>query len=117
MPRYRIYRLKDWRREHFQNAPPASGAIELKKKDYEPGDEIEAATPYAAWQQSRSAGRPIEVGDALESDTGALVVCKYVGFEEARWFVPPAPEAAGAPAEPAPATPSSPQPGQSDAAL
>ena len=93
MPRYRIHYLKEPQRQHFRNAPPAPGPVMLKRKDYEPDGEIEAASPYAAWREMRAAQgerRPIEIGDALETDTGALVVCKYVGFEEAQWFVPPA---------------------------
>ena len=90
MPRYRIYYLKESQRQHFQQAP-ATGPLKLKMKDYEPDGEIEASSPYAAWKQLREAEgerRPIEVGDALETDTGALVVCKYVGFEEAQWHIP-----------------------------
>jgi hypothetical protein len=28
------------------------------------------------------------VGDLLETETGDLRICKYVGFEPAKWFVP-----------------------------
>ena len=31
------------------------------------------------------------VGDILELAAGPLRICKYVGFEEARWFVPESP--------------------------
>ena len=113
MPRYRIYHLKESQRQHFRNATPASGPegapLKLKPKDYQPGGEIEASSPYAAWKQMREAGdeqRPIDIGDALETDTGALLVCKYVGFEEAQWFVPETPDTAQA------ATPNAPAPEQ-----
>ena len=98
MARYRIHYLKESRRQAFRDAAPAPGPVPLKQRDYEPGEEIEADTPYAAWQQWRQQQRPIAVGDALESEAGALLVCKYVGFEEACWRQPP-------PAEPPGATP------------
>jgi hypothetical protein len=31
---------------------------------------------------------PLQVGDILESESGELRIYKYVGFEEAQWFVP-----------------------------
>lgn len=99
MPHYRIYRLKESQRRHFRDGPPAPGPHELKRRDYEAGDEVEAPSPYDVWQQAR-AGQAIEVGDALETDTGALVVCRYVGFEEARWWSPPEPPAVAAPETP-----------------
>ena len=98
MPRYRIYYLKESQRPHFRNGPPAPGPLKLKMKDYQPGGAIEAATPYAAWKQLREQegeAAPIQVGDVLEADTGALLVCKYVGFEPAEWFVLEAPGASG----------------------
>ncbi|HYM09135.1 MAG TPA: hypothetical protein VEU62_00310 [Bryobacterales bacterium] len=103
MPRYRIHYLKESQRQHFRQAPPGAVPLQLKRNHYEPGGEIEAASPYAAWKQMLEADaspaperRPIGVGDALENETGALQVCKYVGFEEAQWFVP---EPAAVPAE------------------
>ena len=109
MARYRIYYLRESQRQHFRQAPPAPGPLKLKLKDYQPGGEIESASPYTAWKQSQETPGelpPIGVGDALESDTGALLLCRYVGFEEAEWFVPeavsppPAPEAESSPARP-----------------
>jgi len=107
MPRYRIHYLKESQREHFRHAAPSPSPLRLKLKDYQPGESIEAPTPYAAWKKMRDegSGRPIDVGDALESEAGALVVCRYVGFEDAQWFVPepPPPPEAAAPSEgPAP---------------
>ncbi|MBI3666454.1 MAG: hypothetical protein HY236_09575 [Acidobacteria bacterium] len=100
MSRYRIHYLKESQRSHVRNAPPVPGPVRLKMKDYQPGGTIEAATPYAAWKQLRKQEGetcPIQVGDALETDTGALLVCRYVGFEPAEWFVPEPPPAAPAP--------------------
>jgi hypothetical protein len=37
------------------------------------------------------------VGDVLEDEGGVLRICKYTGFEEARWAVPE-PNVAAAPA-------------------
>lgn len=87
MPSFRIHRLKDHLRQQFRFAPHMSGMATLKAKDYAPADAIEASTPYAAFFQMKDAGTPLEVGDLLESENGALRVFKYVGFEEAQWLV------------------------------
>lgn len=71
----------------------------VKPRDYEEGGSVEAASPYAAWSALRDSERPLEVGDLLELADGSLRICKYVGFEEASWFVPE-------PAAPAPSVPS-----------
>jgi len=68
----------------------------VKPKDYEPGTSVEAASPYALWMELRDSEHALQVGDLLESDAGELRIFKYVGFEEARWFVP---EAAPTPPE------------------
>ena len=108
MARYRIYYLKEPQRQNFRNSPPAAEPPQLKRKDYEPGGDIEASSPYAAWKQMQSElqegveRRPISVGDALEADSGILLVCKYVGFEEARWWTPPPASANLIFADPAP---------------
>lgn len=88
MPSFRIHRLKDHLRPAFRSAPHVSGAAVVKPRDYEPGDWIEAASPYAAYFALRHLANPIEVGDLLESETGGLRICKFVGFEEAAWLQP-----------------------------
>lgn len=104
MPSYRIHHLKDHLRAAFRSAPHVSGTAEVKPRDYTPGDRIEAASPYAAFfalrdHGERSQEKPdlesrLEVGDLLEAEDGSLRICKFVGFEEARWFVSePAPVA------------------------
>ena len=95
MPRYRIYYLKESQRPHARHAAPAPGPHKLKLKDYQEGGQIEASSPYAAWKQMQAGEdrRPLEVGDALETDTGSLLVCRYVGFEEALWYLPEPPAA------------------------
>lgn len=98
---YRIHRLKDHVRQHFRLAPHVSGTASVKPRDYEPGDTVEASSPYAAFFSLREAGTPLDVGDLLEAEGGALRIFKYVGFEEAQWVLPetatseaPAPELA-----------------------
>jgi hypothetical protein len=88
MPQFRIHRMKDLPRQHFRWAPHVSGAANIKPKDYEPSGEVEADNEYAAWALLRSSERPLNVGDLLELPSGQLRICKYVGFEEARWIVP-----------------------------
>jgi hypothetical protein len=88
MPTYRIHRMKDAPRQQFRWAPHVSGIASVKAKDYEPGGEIEAAGGYDAWSRMRASAQPLRVGDLLEDESGALRICKYVGFESASWFVP-----------------------------
>ena len=96
MPAYRIHRLKDAPRQQFRWAPHTPGVTIVKLKDYEPGQVVEAATPYALWLALRETGDAIAVGDLIEvlpeNGAGELRILKYIGFEEARWYVPePAP--------------------------
>ena len=94
MPLYQIHRLRESQRQQFRWAPHTSGVTIVKPKDYEKGSTMEAATPYAAWLELRETEQALEVGDVIEIEGGELRICKYVGFEEARWHVPePAPQA------------------------
>ena len=70
----------------------------MKPKDYEPAGEIEAENEYAAWAGLRDSDTPLLVGDVLEMPGGALRICKYVGFDEARWLILEPPPAAPDPA-------------------
>jgi hypothetical protein len=102
MPAYQIHRLKETQRQQFRWAPHTPGVTIVKLKDYEPGSVVEAATPYALWLALRETENAIGVGDLIEivSDVpgGELRILKYIGFEEARWYVPePAPHATGEP--------------------
>ncbi|MDX2149732.1 MAG: hypothetical protein SFV54_03290 [Bryobacteraceae bacterium] len=108
MPTYRIHRMKDAPRQNFRWAPHTSGVTQVKPKDYEAGEAVEGASPYAAWFSLRETDCPLNVGDLLESGAGELHIYKYVGFEEARWVLPELktglesePLAAGGPAVPA----------------
>ena len=97
MPAYQIHRLKDGPRQQFRWAPHTAGVTVSKIKDYEKGKVVEAASPYAAWLELRDTGEPLLIGDLLESEGGELRIYKYIGFEEARWYVPePPPEHAPA---------------------
>jgi len=85
MPRFRIHRLKDSLREAVRWAPHTSGTAWLKPRDYSDGGTVEAPNLYAAWARLREEGRPLGIGDALETEAGELRLCKYVGLDEARW--------------------------------
>jgi hypothetical protein len=100
MPVYQIHRLRESQRQQFRWAPHTSGTTIAKLKDYEPASTVEAESPYAAWLLLRDTDQALRVGDILEIPGGDLRICKYIGFEEAHWFVPeapPAPEAVTAP--------------------
>ena len=103
MPAYRIHRLKDSQRQQFRSAPHTSGVAIVKPKDYAEGSSMEAESPYALWVALRETEQALQVGDLLELEGGELRIYKYIGFEEARWLVPEATQAASEPAlEPAP---------------
>jgi hypothetical protein len=102
MPAYQIHRLKETQRQQFRWAPHTPGVTIVKLKDYEAGPVVEAATPYALWLALRETDKAIAVGDLIEvlgdAPGGELRILKYIGFEEARWYVPePAPNAIGEP--------------------
>jgi|SRR5580700_1627499 hypothetical protein len=88
MPRYQIHRLKEIPRQQFRWAPHTPGVSIVKMKDYEPGPIVEAASPYALWLAVRDTEDAIAVGDVIEQDGGQLRIFKYIGFEEAQWYVP-----------------------------
>ena len=90
MPAYQIHRLKESQRQQFRWAPHTSGVTIAKPKDYEKGALTEAASPYAVWLALRDTDEQLQVGDLLELENGDLRIYKYIGFEEARWFVPEA---------------------------
>ena len=97
MPAYRIYRLKETQRNHFRWAPHTSGATGVKPRDYEQTGSVEASTVYAAWFHLRETEQALRVGDLLQAEGDDLFICKYVGFERARWVLPevePGPESA-----------------------
>ena len=100
MPAYQIHRLKETPRQQFRWAPHTPGVTIVKLKDYEPGPVVEAATPYALWIELRESDTRLAVGDLIEDPSGQLRILKYIGFEEARWYVPePAVRATDEPVE------------------
>ena len=88
MPSYRVHRLRDHLRHPFRFAPHVSGIANVKPRDYEPADTVDAASPYAAFFLLKDGAAPLELGDVLEAEDQSLRIYKYVGFEEARWIVP-----------------------------
>jgi hypothetical protein len=88
MPLFRIYRMKDSPRQQFRWAPHVSGTASLKPRDYEQRGEVVAQHEYDAWRVLRESGEPLSVGDLLETESGQLRICKYVGFEPAQWILP-----------------------------
>ncbi len=91
MPSFRIHRMKEAPRQNFRWAPHVSGLAQVKAKDYEADEPVEASHEYAAWSLLRNSPKPLAVGDLLETETGELKICKYVGFEKALWLVPETP--------------------------
>lgn len=88
MPVFRIHRMKETTRQQFRWAPHTCGVTSLKPRDFEPAGEVAAQSFYDAWTSLRGSEQALEIGDVLESATGELHICKYVGFEEARWVLP-----------------------------
>src|ERR1043166_6465486 len=96
MPSYRVHRLRKHLRQQFRYAPHVIGTASVKPRDYEPGEAVEAASPYGAFFAMRVAGTPLDPGDLLEAEAGGLRIFKFVGFEGGRGRPPE-------PVEPAPA--------------
>jgi len=89
MPCYRIFRMRDEKRQLFRWAPHTSGVTPVKPKDYEAVETVyEAPTPYGLWAQLRESEQPLDVGDILELPNQELRIYKYVGFEDAKWVLP-----------------------------
>jgi len=80
--------MKDSPRQQFRWAPHVSGCATMKPRDYEEQGQVEALHEYDAWRILREQGSALEVGDALQSESGQLSICKYVGFEPAQWVLP-----------------------------
>ena len=95
MPAYQIHLLKETQRQQFRWAPHTSGVTIAQPKDYEKGKIVEAASPYAVWLALRGTGDELKLGDLLEFESSELRILKYIGFEEARWYVPESPSSAG----------------------
>jgi hypothetical protein len=91
--RYQVHRIRDFALESFRWSPHTGGTAVIKPKDYQSAEELEAATPYAAWKLAAQQNIPLRAGDVLESldDSGSgapLLIVKYIGFEPAQWWAP-----------------------------
>ncbi len=91
MPLFKIHRLKDSHQQQFRWSAHTSGVAQVKPRDYVDAGEVEAASAYAAWAALKTSERALRVGDLLESESGDLRICKYVGLEEAHWALPEVP--------------------------
>jgi hypothetical protein len=84
MPSFRIHRMRPHVKQNFRWAPHVSGLATIKPRDYETGSEMDAPNEYALWAVLRGSEEPLEIGDVVEAG-GALKICKFVGFEAAKW--------------------------------
>jgi len=88
MAAFRIYRMKELAAQQFRWAPHLAGGATVKRKDYEESGSLESANEYSAWKELKESEQPLRVGDLLETESGQLRICKYVGFDEATWLAP-----------------------------
>jgi hypothetical protein len=88
MASFRVYRMRPHVKQYFRWAPHVSGLATVKARDYQPGGEFEAANEYALWAALRNSDQALEVGDLVElgGGGGVLKICKFVGFESAKWL-------------------------------
>jgi|SRR5579871_1250353 len=84
MVSFRIYRMRPHVRLSFRWAPHVAGMATVKQRDYQPDGEFQAPNEYALWAELKNSDRALQVGDLLEADN-ALKICKFVGFENAKW--------------------------------
>jgi hypothetical protein len=80
-------------KQSFRWAPHVTGLATVKPRDYLPGEEVEAPNEYALWAGMKTSESPLEIGDLVESGN-ALKICKFVGFESAKWAETEVPAAA-----------------------
>jgi len=92
MASFRVYRMRPHVRQSFRWAPHVAGLATVKQRDYLPGGEFEASDEYALWAELRNSEQALEVGDLVEERVeagseagGILKICKFVGFESAKW--------------------------------
>jgi hypothetical protein len=88
MASFRIYRMRPHVKQNFRWAPHMAGLATVKPRDYLPDNEIEAPNEYALWAELKNSDHPLEIGDLVETsgESGnALKICKFVGFESAKW--------------------------------
>ncbi len=87
MVSFKIHRLKEQVSSQFRWAPHTAGPATVKQRDYEPNGEMEALSAYALFNELRGTPKELRVGDLLEMPDGTLHIFKFVGLEQASWFV------------------------------
>jgi hypothetical protein len=89
MANFTIRRLRDSQQEKLRWSPQATTTTlpVLKPSDYRDDGQVQAISPYQAWQLLRERGEDLRIGDVLVDENGATVICRYSGFEEAEWLV------------------------------
>jgi len=98
MVSFKIHRLKDHVSSQFRWAPHTAGPATVKQRDYEISGEMEALSAYALFNELRGTANQLRVGDLLELPDGTIRIFKFVGLEEANWFIAPVrPELPGSP--------------------
>ncbi len=90
MPVFKVHRQRENARNQFRYAPHTSGPAVVKQKDYLEATEVEAGSAYGLFNSLRGTAEALEVGDVVELPDGSLKIFKYVGLEEASWWVPAA---------------------------
>jgi hypothetical protein len=91
MTRYRIFQLRQDYVQGFQEKAPKPGKMTLRDSRYEEIGAVEADSPYDAWKVLQEENRPanvrqLAVGDVLQVDDEAPLVCAWWGFEPAQWM-------------------------------
>lgn len=86
---YQILQLVESHVEKFRTRKPVEGSVALARQHYEEAGSVEASGPYEAWMMLRNGAvelpREFGVGDVLETDDSAPLVCNYWGIEMASW--------------------------------
>lgn len=89
MVSFKIHRLKDQVSAQFRWAPHTSGPATVKQKDYEVVGEVESTSAYSLFNQLHATPNALRVGDLVELPDGSLKIFKFVGLDDAAWFVAP----------------------------
>ncbi len=86
---YQILQLVESQVEKFRARKPVDGSMSLARQHYDEAGSVEASGPYEAWTILRNGAvelpREFGVGDVLETDGSAPLVCNYWGIELASW--------------------------------
>ncbi len=87
--------MKDMPLEHFRWTAHTGGLLVVKARDYQPAEQVDASSPYAAWKLLAEGDGALRPGDLLErlNPDGLpeeMYICKFIGFEPAQWFMPEA---------------------------